>query len=571
MAAIGESMARLIIRLLGPPQFVLDGEPITGFESDKVRALLVYLAVEAERPHRRETLAALLWPESPAQAAKDNLRQALSNLRAAVGDRAHGEEQDAADPFLLISRQTVQFNPAGDCWLDMRAFDELLRNVQSQAHEPNRDRPATALGEAVALYRGEFLEGFSLGDSVAFEEWALFTRERLHRLALDSLYRAAELGMARGDLTQARTYARRQIELESWREEAHRQLMRALALDDQRSAALAQYETCRRVMVEKLGVEPAEETTALYRQILDGAFPGPPAVDTSAAALIPLPPCPYRGLFAFREEDAAFFFGREALTHQLVETVRRQPLVALIGSSGSGKSSVVHAGLLSRLRGEEDWAIVDCRPGGQPLHALAAAFVPLLKPHLREEDWQVEIDKLSQALDMRTLSLRELAGRILDMQRACGAVTDGGRLLLVIDQFEELYTLCPAEDERRCFLDHLLSAADTDIGGSDPPPALHIVLALRADFMGQALAYRPFADALQDAVVILGPMSRQELSEAIENPAKLQGVAFEAYERTVDAHIKNLRQKVESDPANPNYILTVRGAGYRLNPELGGE
>jgi hypothetical protein len=74
----------------------------------------------------------------------------------------------------------------------------------------------------------------------------------------------------------------------------------------------------------------------------------------------------------------------------LVETVRRQPLVTLIGPSGSGKSSVVHAGLLSRLRGEEDWAIVDCRPGNQPFHALAAALVPLLKPHLREEDWQVE-------------------------------------------------------------------------------------------------------------------------------------------------------------------------------------
>ena len=127
MTSTGEAMTRLTIRLLGPPQFVLDGEPITGFESDKVRALLVYLAVEADRPQRRETLATLLWPESSARAAKDNLRQALSNLRAAIGDRALDEDQDVARPFLLISRQTVQFNPAGDYWLDMHAFDELLR------------------------------------------------------------------------------------------------------------------------------------------------------------------------------------------------------------------------------------------------------------------------------------------------------------------------------------------------------------------------------------------------------------------------------------------------------------
>jgi WD40 repeat protein/DNA-binding SARP family transcriptional activator len=539
-------MARLTIQLLGPPQFTLGGEPIAGFESDKVRALLIYLAVEADRPHRRETLVALLWPESSARAAKDNLRQALSNLRYAVGDRARSsgraldEDRDVAEPFLLISRQAVQFNPAGDCWVDVHAFDEILREARFQALGPNQDDLLTDLQRAVAFYRGEFLEGFSLGDSVAFEEWALFARERLHRLALDSLYCLAETGVERGDLAQARAHARRQVELEPWREEAHQQLMRALALDGQRSAALAQYETCRRVMAENLVAEPSEETTALYRQILDGSFLRQPAV------LIPVPPCPYRGLFAFREQDAAFFFGREDFTRQLVETVRLQPLVTLIGPSGSGKSSVVHAGLLSRLRREEDWAIVDCRPGGQPFRALAAALVPLLKPHLREEGWQAEIDKLSQALDMRTLSLRELAGRILDMQRACGVVTDAGRLLLVIDQFEELYTLCPAEDERRRFLDQLLSAAETDAGraASESTSSLHVVLTLRADFMGQALAYRPFADALQDAAIILGPMSRRELSEAIENPAKLQGVAFEA------GLVARILDDVASEPGN---------------------
>lgn len=529
-----EAMARLKIRLLGPPQFVLDGEPITGFESDKVRALLAYLAVEANRPHRREALAALLWPESSTQAAKDNLRQALSNLRAAIGDRAATEgggatgsrtatgDQDAATPFLLISRQTMQFDPHSDHWLDVSAFDELARG--SRAGAPGLDRLRQArLERAVKAYRGEFLEGFTLGNSIAFEEWALFARERLHRLALDVLYHLTDAFLERGKYAPAQVYAQRQVELEPWREEAHRQLMRVLALGGQRSAALAQYETCRRIMVEKLGVEPAEETTALYGQILDGALfaqssvsatPSPPAFP------VPPPPCPYRGLFAFREQDAPFFFGRQAFTRRLIETVRRQPLVAVVGPSGSGKSSVAFAGLLPHLRREEQWAIADCRPGGQPFHALAVALAPLLGPQSSETERLAEIEKLAQALEGEDLSLGDIVERILAVQQRHGV----SHLLLVVDQFEELYTLCLEEEICRRFVDELLAATDTAF--VDSP--LHVILTLRADFMGRALTHRPFADGLQNAIMILGPMSRQELSEAIENPAKLQGVAFEA-------------------------------------------
>ncbi|MGD2178194.1 MAG: transcriptional regulator, partial [Anaerolineae bacterium] len=112
-------MALLSLCMLGPLQATLDGAPVTDFKSDKVRALLVFLAVEADQPHRRETLAGLLWPEWPDRDARRNLRDALSNLRRAIGDH------DAVPPFLLINRDTLQFNRDSEYESDVAAFTEL--------------------------------------------------------------------------------------------------------------------------------------------------------------------------------------------------------------------------------------------------------------------------------------------------------------------------------------------------------------------------------------------------------------------------------------------------------------
>ena len=106
-------MTLLSLSLLGPFRATLAGEPVTGFESNKVRALLAYLAVEADRPHSRSTLAGLLWPELPDRVALTNLRHVLPNLRRAIGDF------DGQPSFLLIPRQTVQFNTTSDYWLDV--------------------------------------------------------------------------------------------------------------------------------------------------------------------------------------------------------------------------------------------------------------------------------------------------------------------------------------------------------------------------------------------------------------------------------------------------------------------
>ena len=116
----GDAMARLVLFLFGPMRVILDGRPVTEFESHKVMALLAYLALEAGLPHSRESLAGLLWPEQPETHARGSLRQALFNLRRSLRDH------ETQPSFLHVSRDTIQFNCNSDCWLDTRAFDDLI-------------------------------------------------------------------------------------------------------------------------------------------------------------------------------------------------------------------------------------------------------------------------------------------------------------------------------------------------------------------------------------------------------------------------------------------------------------
>jgi predicted ATPase/DNA-binding SARP family transcriptional activator len=260
-------MGQLALSFLGPWQVTLAGEANPNFKYDKVRALLAYLALESDRPHRREALMGLLWPELPETAARNNLRQVLVTLRQAIGDRT------ADPPYLLTSRATIQFNPDSDFWLDVATFTSLLDACQRHAHRSPDSCKVCAWRrqQAVELYRGPFLADFYLPDSVAFEEWALVKREWLNRKMLAALDHLIAYHERRGQYEPAQSYARQQLELEPWREEAHRQLMRLHLLTGQRTAALAQYEQCRRVLDEELGVEPEAETTALYEQIRDAS------------------------------------------------------------------------------------------------------------------------------------------------------------------------------------------------------------------------------------------------------------------------------------------------------------
>ena len=348
-------MARLEMSFLGPWRVNLVGTA-PNFQYDKVRALLAYLAVESDRPHPREALLGLLWPELPEMAARNNLRQVLTTLRRSLG------EQAADAPFLLASRPAVQFNRESDYMLDVQTFTEAIAVSRSHAHRnPTSCKTCAArLQQAVALYRGPFLSDFFVPDSTAFEEWVLMKREWLQRQMLDALDWLTVYHERRGQYEQAREAARRQLELEPWREEAHRQLMRLLVLGGERGAALAQYEKLCRVLDEELGVEPEAATTLLYEQFGSASDEKPiaPARLVSPAVHphnLPPPTTPFIG----RESELA------QIALQLDNPDCR--LLTLVGLGGSGKT---------RLALQAAAEYLDAYPDGVffvPLASLAAA------------------------------------------------------------------------------------------------------------------------------------------------------------------------------------------------------
>ncbi|MCG3206959.1 MAG: hypothetical protein FOGNACKC_00559 [Anaerolineae bacterium] len=260
-------MPHLSLALLGGFEVTIDGEPITAFDTNKVRGLLAFLAVESARPYRRTELAAMLWPDLPEKKAAHNFSQTLLRLRRALRD-----DQSAPQPFLLISSQEVQFNPRSNYQLDVARFRELLQAQRQHYHS----HPQTCqlciqwLQQAATLYRGDLLAGLLVRDSVGFEEWRLVLQEMLHAQALEALAQLSAHYEQLGAYEQVQDYARRQVAMEPWSEQAHLQLMRALALSGQSAAALEQYQTYCQILDTELGLAPSAEATVLYQKILSG-------------------------------------------------------------------------------------------------------------------------------------------------------------------------------------------------------------------------------------------------------------------------------------------------------------
>jgi adenylate cyclase len=341
-------MTRLSIRLLGPFQVILDGQPVTGFESDKVRALLAYLAVEAGQPHRRERLAGLLWPEWVERSARANLRGALANLRTVIGDH------HATPPLLDITPQTIQLNRCSDIWVDVRALKELLADgplqVGSRARDDSFDLQRTNRWEnAIELYRGAFLEGFSLAGCPDFEEWLLLEQESLTHLAMDALCRLATWHEGRGNMDRALGYAQQQVELDPWWESGYQQIMRILAYSGKRAAALAQYETCRSRLAAGLGVEPSAETTQLYERIRRSEFD--PEAKTKARTPLPEPAARLPAFLTSDVEPARYqppvFVARDRELARLDGFLNRSTggegqVVFVTGGPGRGKTALLN-------------------------------------------------------------------------------------------------------------------------------------------------------------------------------------------------------------------------------------
>ncbi len=300
---------RLHFTLLGAPQIFSDDRPLIRFATSKAQALLIYLAVTGQT-HRRDTLANLLWSDTTDRKARKNLRDALSNLRKLVA------------PYLTITRQTVTFNLDSAYAVDVTQFQTVLQTETTADPE--------LLQAALDLYRGEFLEGFHVRDAPAFEEWVSMQREWLHGLAIQGWHTLSNHYATQGEAGRSRAIeaTAQLLALEPWREESHRQMMELLARAGQRSAALAQYETCRRILAEALGTEPMPETTALYERLK--------SADTTPPHNLPMP--------------ANRLIGREPELAQLKQYLAHPTtrLVTIVGPGGVGKSRLALEAAVAR-------------------------------------------------------------------------------------------------------------------------------------------------------------------------------------------------------------------------------
>jgi len=389
-------MTLLTLRVLGPLQVAIADTPILRLESDRARALLAYLAVEADRSHRREALIGLLWPDCSEKAARHNLRQALFNVRQAIGDHA------ASPPYLLITRDEIQFNAASDYTLDVAQFNTLFTTCDKHLPRCLEDCPIRAerLAQVVELYRGKFLEQFFLADSSEFEEWALVQREALHQRALDALAYLANYHEQHGDYELARRHTARQLELDPWREEAHRQMMRILAQSGQTSAALKQYETCRRVLSDELGVEPSPETRELYEQILDGKWkPLRTSIVQHRTSNLPTHLTPFVGRAREQADLAQMLSNSECR------------LLTLVGPGGIGKTRLALQVGASRRQ----------------MFAEGVAFIPLVSVNSVESI----VPAIAAALGLTSHSQDDPKIQLLDLLRE-------KEMLLIMDNAEHL-------------------------------------------------------------------------------------------------------------------------------------
>jgi DNA-binding SARP family transcriptional activator len=254
-------MSTLSLYLLGPPRVELRGG-LVEIKRRKALALLSYLAVNGER-QPRDRLAALFWPESSQSQARKALRRDLSELNLTLeGD------------WLEADRESVGLREG--VWLDVTEFQHYLTNETTDLQ---------TLTAAVALYRGDFLTGFTLPDCPEFDEWQFFQTESLRQALASALEQLVGMLSSQADYEGAIPYARRRLALDPLHEPAHRRLMRLYVQTGQQAAALRQYELCRQTLENELGNFPAPETTALYNNIRAGKLTTtttPPAVERRA-------------------------------------------------------------------------------------------------------------------------------------------------------------------------------------------------------------------------------------------------------------------------------------------------
>ncbi|GIK56652.1 MAG: transcriptional activator [Chloroflexota bacterium] len=379
----------LTLALLGEATIALNGKPLTGIGSRTAEALLIFLACEA-RPFSRHYLAEFFWEERDPEQSAANLRAALSLLRKQVGD------------YLAVNRQTIAFNQELPYQLDTAAFTAV-----SGAEE------LAAMETAVALYRGDFLDGFYLRESRAFEEWSLLKREQFQQQAIQLLRRLlADTAVAQNPAASL-TYASHLLRLNPLSEYAHQQKITALARSGQRQAALRQYQQCQRLLREELGLEPNLEITELAQRLQRA---GQTARHNLPPALTP---------FVGRAQELA------DLERHLIDPHYR--LLTLIGPGGVGKTRLA-------LAAAQRLIATGYFLNGLRFVSLVNADTPAVLPTLIAAE-------MGLTFNGNTPPAEQLA-----------AALAGEEMLLILDNMEHLMTGVAGE-ETADFLAHLLARA----------------------------------------------------------------------------------------------------------------
>lgn len=469
------------------------------------QSLLAYLALNASVSHRREKLAGMLWPDSDEANARSYLRHALWRVR-----RSLDETPPASGAFLQVDDIELSFRPESPHWLDASAL--TIGGNPSRLTLPE-------LEAAVALYQGELLPGF-------YDEWVVLEREHMQaaytrrvKLLLDRMAEEARWD----DMLEL---AERWIAHGRVPEAAFEAIMVAHSGLRDPGAVRSTYERAADALERELGLEPSETLETAYARLVEGQatdLTGPQA-EREPASPQEVPPTPgeppYLGLAYFDVSDAGRFFGRERLVARLVGRLREHPFLAVVvGASGSGKSSLVRAGLVPALQsgnplvdgasppaGSSHWHYHVITPTAHPLEALAASMT-------RTARSVTEAAGLMDAMAHDQRALRLFLRRQSDESNA-------QRKFILVDQFEETFTLCKTEAERSSFIANLLSAAR-------PEGEAVVVIALRADFYGHCADYPELREALARHQEYIGAMNARELRQAIEEPAHNAGWEFQ--------------------------------------------
>ncbi|HEX9260270.1 MAG TPA: BTAD domain-containing putative transcriptional regulator [Acidimicrobiales bacterium] len=481
----------------------------------KQRLVLALLLARPNEVVSTDRLIDEVWGEDVPGTARHTLQSYVSELRKTVG------------PVLERTGPgyTVRVDADG---LDALEFEVLVSEGAGRV-DTDPARASSLLNQALDLWHGAPFSDFAHHDALLPEIARL---EELYLSAQESLMRA-ELALGRHHAVISRL---EQLTHEHpYREELRALHMLALYRAGRQADALRAYQRTRKVLAEELGIDPSPALSRLEEQILvqDPVLEGQAVTQTPPELVAAAEPTvnPYKGLRSFREQDRDGFFGRGALVEQVLRALEADArMVSVVGPSGSGKSSVIAAGVIPAFRdhlASEHVVVATMQPGSHPFTDLEGALA-------RAADSQAGF--LSQVRDGDTGLLRA-AVRILP---------ENGRLLLVIDQFEELFTLV-AESERAQFVQALVTAS------SDARHRVQILVALRADYYDRPLRDRELARLFTENVVPVLPLSADELEAAAVQPAQRAGLTIEP--RLLGALIADVRDQPHALPLF-QYALT---------------